>query len=386
MTDTRHPNPDPLLVRDAATLAEFVARLATRPRVALDTEAASFHRYVDRVYLVQASTDDETAVVDPLAVEDLAPIGRLLAEDAVEKIFHDADYDLRILDRDYGFRARRIWDTRIAAQLAGETAFGLGALLEKYFEIRLSKKLQRADWSRRPLTEEMLRYAANDTAHLPALRDLLAEQLRSMGRLTWAEEEFARLEDVRWTGAAHAEDAFLRLKGAKALPRRSLAILRAVYEWREGVAQHLDRAPFRIVGNDALVAIAKAAPTSPADLTKISEVPSSIARRHGPALLEAVAGALAAPPADWPVVERTRRPTPDPDADARYQRLRALRTERAEAVTLDPGILCPNGTLHAVARAAPRTSEDLDAINDLRRWQREALGEDAILEAVHEAA
>lgn len=386
MTDPASPDPDPLLVRDAATLRELAARLAERSRVALDTEAASFHRYVDRVYLIQASSDDETAVVDPLAVDDLSAIGEILAEDAVEKIFHDADYDLRILDRDYGFRGRRIWDTRIAAQLAGETAFGLGALLEKYFDIRVSKKLQRADWSRRPLTDEMIRYAANDTAHLPALRDRLAERLRAMGRLAWAEEEFALLEGVRWTGTRHGEDAFLRLKGAKALPRRALAILRAVYEWREGIAQHLDRAPFRIIGNDALMAIAKAAPAAAADLGKIAELPAAIARRHGEALLGAVAEALAQPPSSWPIVERARRPTPDPEADARYQRLRALRTERAEAVILDPGILCPNGTLQAVARAAPRTSEDLDAINDLRRWQREALGEHAILDAVHEAA
>ena len=110
----------PQIFADAAALSKLATRLAARPRIAIDTEAASFHRYVDRVYLVQVSSDSEVALVDPLAVDDLSPIGALLADPMVEVVFHDADYDLRILNRDYGFVARCVFDTRIAAQLAGE--------------------------------------------------------------------------------------------------------------------------------------------------------------------------------------------------------------------------------------------------------------------------
>src|SRR5213079_3173192 len=126
---------------------------------------------------------------DPLAVADLSPVGRLLADAKVEKIFHDADYDLRILDRDYGFRARRLFDTRIAAQLAGEPAVGLAALLEKYVGVKLAKEHQKADWSRRPLPPAMLAYAAADTHYLLPLRDALEQRLQSLGRLSWAQEE-----------------------------------------------------------------------------------------------------------------------------------------------------------------------------------------------------
>lgn len=369
-------------MRDGEALHRLATRLRSQSRIALDTEAASFHRYVDRVYLIQASSEAETALVDPLAVDDLRAIGDLLSDPEIEKIFHDADYDLRILDRDYGFTARRLWDTRIAAQLAGETAFGLGALLAKYFDIRLSKKLQRADWSQRPLTPEMIAYAANDTAHLPELRDVLADALRKQGRLAWAEEEFARLEGVHWSPGPGGEDAYLRLKGAKALAPRALAVLRALYGWRDRLAAELDRAPFRIMGNDALAAIAKAAPTSPAELARVRELPGALARRHGPQVLAAVGEALALPRSEWPVIERTRRPRPDPDADARYQRLRTLRAERAQAVRLDPGLVCPNGTLHAIARAAPRAAAELDQIDELRSWQREAMDEEKLLAAV----
>ncbi|HKI93867.1 MAG TPA: ribonuclease D [Gemmatimonadales bacterium] len=382
MTDRTDSKPSPEVIRDGAALERLAARLRDQSRIALDTEAASFHRYVDRVYLIQASSASETALVDPLAVDDLRAIGDLLSDPEIEKIFHDADYDLRILDRDYGFTARRLWDTRIAAQLAGETAFGLGALLAKYFDLRLSKKLQRADWSQRPLTPEMIAYAANDTAHLPELRDVLADALRKLGRLAWAEEEFERLEGVHWSPGAAGEDAYLKLKGAKALAPRSLAVLRALFAWRDRLAAELDRAPFRIMGNDALMAIAKAVPTSPTELAEVRDLPSALARRHGPQVLAAVGEALALPRSEWPVIERTRRPKPDPEADARYQRLRTLRAERAQAVRLDPGLVCPNGTLHAIARTAPRAAAELDQIGELRRWQREAMDEGKLLAAV----
>jgi ribonuclease D len=375
----------PRLITDVPSLEDLVERLRAAPRVAFDTEAASFHRYVDRIYLIQLSSDRETALVDPLAVADPRAIGLLLADAETEVIFHDADYDLRMLDRDYGFRARRIWDTRVAAQLAGEQAFGLSALLERYFGIRLSKKLQRADWSVRPLTDEMMAYAAADTTHLPALRDLLADRLRALDRLHWAEEEFLRLEQVRWNGRAGGPDGFLDLKGAKLLKPAQLAVLRAVWSWRERTAEALDRAPFRILGNEQLVALARVAPRTAPQLEAVRGMPTSVARRQGDELLAAVAQGLATPEADWPRVARRARARPDPEADARYQRLRQLRGERAPAVGLDPGLVCANGVLQEIARAAPRTPRDLDAITELRRWQREVLGDQAILRAVQPA-
>jgi ribonuclease D len=377
--------PNPPLIADPRDLEQLVARLRAGPRVGFDTEAASFHRYVDRVYLIQLSSDRETALVDPLAIAEPAAIGLLLADPGTEVIFHDADYDLRMLDRDYGFRACRIWDTRVAAQLAGEQSFGLSALLERHFGIRLSKKLQRADWSVRPLTGEMIAYAAADTAYLPALRDHLADRLRELGRLAWAEEEFLRLEQVRWNGRPDPADGFLELKGAKQLKPPQLAVLRTVWSWRERTAQALDRAPFRVIANDLLVTLGRFAPESPSALADVPGMPASIARRYGEELLTAIAAGLATPQAEWPQVERRPRPRHDPEVDARFQRLRELRAERAPAVGLDPGLVCANGVLQEIARAAPQASSDLDAIAELRRWQREILGDEAILRTVHPA-
>jgi ribonuclease D len=371
---------EPLLITDAPALASLIRRLAGRHRIAFDTEAASFHRYVDRVYLVQVSSDDETAIVDPLAVQDLQPVGRLLADPAVEVIFHDADYDLRILDRDYGFRATNIWDTRVAAQLAGETSFGLGALLEQHFGVRLSKALQRADWSRRPLTDEMIAYAAADTAHLPTLRDRLEARLKALGRLHWAEEEFYHLEAVRWSGGAQDDDQpWRKLKGARQLRGQGLAVLRAVWRWRERTAEERDRAPFRVLGNDGVVNIARAMPRTLDELAAVDGVAASIAQRYGAEIMDAVHAAFALPRSQWPVIEPKRSVRPDAAAEERFQRLRALRAQRAEALQLDAGLVCPNATLMAIAQRNPASRDDLDEVPDLRRWQREALGEDAML-------
>lgn len=372
----------PRYIADSASLAEFIGAVRREPRVAVDTEAASFHRYRDRIYLVQCSTDRETALVDPLAIPDLAPLGSLLADPNVEKVFHDADYDLRTIDRDYGFRTVRLFDTRIAAQLAGEPAIGLAALLEKYAGVKLAKEHQKADWSQRPLPAPMLAYAAADTHHLLALRDALDQRLRALGRASWAAEEFVQLEALRWTGASGADsDAFLRVKGAKGLRPRSLAAFRELQRWRETVAAREDKAPFRIIGNDALLAVSRALPSAAAELGHVRELPASLARRHGPALLDAVARARALPDSDLPRPERPARPQKDPGFDERLERLKAARNRVASELGIDAGVLCGRTTLEAVARARPNDRAGLGHITELRRWQVDILG-DALLAAL----
>jgi ribonuclease D len=365
-------------VRPIATEAELAAladRLRAEPLLAVDTEAASFHRYLDRVYLLQISSREETAVVDPLATGGLGPIGELLGDPAIEIIFHDADYDLRLLHREYGFTAQNLFDTRIAAQLLNEPGIGLAALLEKYFGVKLDKRFQRADWSARPLSPEMLAYAAADTRHLAQLRDILRDSLSQRGRLGWAQEEFALLEDIRPTAADQAEPGWLRLKGAKALRGRELAILREVWEWREEMARRADRATFRILNNEPMLAMAKNPPTGLAELKAIHGVSSDLAERRGRDLLAAVQRGLELPDGDLPPrFARPQRRAPDLAFEARLERLKAARNLLAKEYDLPPGVVCPNGTLEAIARADPKTPEELAAVPELRRWQVREFG------------
>jgi len=357
-------------------LSAMVKKLAGEPLIAVDTEAASFHRFVDRIYLIQLSTRAETAIIDPLTVGDVAELGAVLADPGVEVIFHDADYDLRILDRDYGVRACRLFDTRIAAQLLGEPAIGLAALLEKYLGAKLDKKHQRADWSKRPLTPEMLDYAAMDTRYLPQLRDELRRQLEEKGRLSWAEEEFRRLEDLRWTPLNTNGDSFLRIKGARLLSRRGLALLRELAHWRDDVARELDRASFRVMPNEALLAIAGGATRDKEQLKKMSGISPRLVDQRGDSLIAAVERGLAVPDKELPKFPRGERRTPDPSFETRVEKLKQVRNKAAEQLGLDPGVLAPKGTLEAVARANPKDAKQLAAVTDVRKWQVEVLGKD----------
>jgi ribonuclease D len=363
------------LIETAADLEALIERLRREPLLAVDTEAASFHRYHDRVYLLQISSRSETAVVDPLAVGGLAAFAEVLADPAIEIVFHDADYDLRLLDREYGFGATSLFDTRIAAQLLNEPGIGLAALLEKYLDVRLDKRFQRADWSARPLSRGMLDYAASDTTHLPELRDILRRQLEERGRLTWAEEEFELLAATRYAPANSEEPAYLRMKGARALRGRELAVLRELYEWRDGVAQQADKATFRILNNDPILAMAR---TPPADVTALKAIPGisgDQAERRGREILAAVQRGLQVPEGDLPRIPRAPRRQHDPALEARLERLKTARNRLATELELAPGVLCPNGTLEAIARANPGSMEEMALIPELRRWQLSAIGE-----------
>lgn len=361
-----------------ADFDQFAASLSLPPLLAVDTEAASFHRYRDRIYLIQLSTRDRTAVVDPVSVTDLSALGKLLSNSNIEILFHDADYDLRILDRDYGFHAGKLFDTRVAAQLLNEPGIGLAALLEKYLAVTLDKKYQRADWSIRPLIPEMLAYAADDTRYLPQLRDILKEKLETAGRWSWAEEEFELLTHVRWTPAGPPDEAYLRIKGSRTLRGHQLAVLRELFAWREEAASTLDRAPFRVLQNESMLAIAKAMPADQTALKELKVLSPEQLRRRGSELLEAVARGVQAPTSSLPVFERGKRPPPDLAFDARLERLKQVRNAIAERIELAPGVLCPNGLLEAIARLEPKNVGQLSEVPDMRRWQREVLGAELV--------
>jgi ribonuclease D len=362
------------LIQSRPQLETLFERLRREPLLAVDTEAASFHRYTDRVYLLQVSSRNETAVVDPLATRGLGPLGDVLADPEVEVVFHDADYDLRLLDREYGFRATGVFDTRVAAQLLNEPGVGLAALLEKYLGVRLDKRFQRADWSARPLSPPMLEYAASDTRHLPALRDILKAQLDARGRLSWAMEEFALLDDIRGS-QPDGEPGYLRLKGAKALKGRELAVLRELFAWREGVAQRADRATFRVLNNEPMMALAKHPPGDLAALRAVPGISADQVERRGRDILAAVTRGLEVPDRDLPRIERGPRRAYDAAFDARLERLKAARNRLATELDLQPGVLCPNGTLEAIAKANPQSLEALGQLAELKRWQLRTIGE-----------
>jgi len=368
----------------SAAVAEFASEIAQAPSIALDTEGASFHRFIDRVYLMQLSTRDATAIVDPLPTGDLSALKPLVESPGIEIVFHDADYDLRLLRQDYGWATRHIFDTRIAAQLLGYKAFGLAALLEMHFSIALDKKFQRADWSLRPLSAGMLEYASQDTMYLLGLRDILHAELDAKGRLGWAAEEFVRLEQTQWS-SEDAAQLYLRVKGARDLSRRELAVLRELVPWRDGVAKELDRATFRVVSNDVLLEICRVQPKTKQALGVIKGMPRGVLDQRGDVVLACVARAMALDETELPKFPKAPRWEKDPEFDDRAARLRAVRDDVATRLELDPGVLCSREKLEMIARRMPTTIEELYETPDLRRWQADLLGP-GVLKALHTSA
>jgi ribonuclease D len=365
---------EPTYIDTTAAADRFLSAVEQSTTIAVDTEGASFHRFVDRIYLLQMSTRDLTAVLDPLAIGKPAALGRILESDRIEKVFHDADYDLRLLHQDYGWNTRRLFDTRVAAQLLGVRAFGLAALLERAFGLKLDKKHQRADWSMRPLPKDMLDYASQDTMYLLELRDRLAGELESAGRWSWAAEEFERLEGTRWEQPEGEDTGYMRIKGARDLDRRELAIFRELVRFRDGIARELDRATFRVAGNEALFAVAKERPQTLDALGAIKGVPRGIAERRGAEMLAAVRRGMEVPEDQLPKFPRAPRWDRDADFDNRVNALRTAREEAAQRLGLDPGFLCAREKLETIARKRPKTLEELAEVPDLRRWQIEVLG------------
>src|SRR3954463_15975050 len=351
----------------------FLSEISDVKELALDTEGASFHRFLDRIYLLQLSTRERSAIIDPLPIGSPVKLGELLQSPSVEVVFHDADYDLRLLHQDYGWHVTKIFDTRVAAQLLGIKSFGLAALLEQYFDVKLDKKHQRADWSMRPLTADMLDYAAQDTRYLLQLRDHMKAELERRGRWSWAEEEFARLEGTRWE-AEEAMEGFLRLKGARDLNRRELAVLREVANWRDTVAAQLDRATFRVMGNEVLLELARRAPRSVSELSAIKGMPKGMIDRGGADIVAGIRRGMEAPEADLPKFPRGQRWNKDRDFDERVARLKAVRDAAATRLELDPGVLCSRERLENIARSGALTLEDLKSVPELRRWQIEEMG------------
>ncbi|WP_303721601.1 HRDC domain-containing protein [Malonomonas rubra] len=363
----------PPILTSTEQVADLAQKLAEYTIIAVDLEADSMHNYQEKVCLLQFSTANETVLIDPLAGANLEPLKQLLADPQVRKIFHAADYDIRCLARDFNIEINGLFDTMISCQFLGEEKFGLADVLRKYFEVELDKQYQRADWSKRPLTEGMIRYAAEDTNHLHRLVEILEQQLIEKGRLEWVQEEFSLLEKVRF--AVHDGPLFLRFKGAGTLAPRQLAVLENLLQWRDEEARRRDCPLYKVLGNKSLLHLAKLKPTGRKKLQEVEGLSPRLSERYGGKLLHQVAMALDLPEAELPVYPRGERRQKDLQVDKRLNRLKDWRKKIAAELALDPGVLINNALLEELARKQPRCEGDFPQIDLLKNWQRKVLGE-----------
>lgn len=352
------------LVSGAAALAETLD-LLDEPVIGIDVERADGHRYFKAAALVQVGMTGRCVLVDGITLDDLGSLDRFLAGRLA--VFHALENDLAPLAASQ-VRPPRVADTAIAAAMLGLPT-GLRPLLADVLGVNLSvhkEKFQRADWSARPLTAEMIAYAAEDVVHLSALWAELERRLHGAGRHDWYEQELAAVIDR----ACDERRSWTRTKGIGRLEARGRAVVRALWEERETIARSEDVAPQRVVRDEALVAMANNPPQS---LTVLGDrgLRGHQIRRYGDRLLTAVRRGVDAPLEPSPTDLRS---STDEDRGA-YDRLRRARARVAEHLGIQSGVLCPSRMLWQAVLGDPRDGPDLCALAGLRPWQTQLLAE-----------
>jgi ribonuclease D len=370
-------------IENPQDLEALARELQSEPVVAVDTEADSFYHYFDKTCLVQIATRRNIYLVDPLALggpEELAPLGPVMASPEVRKIFHAAEYDIFVLKRDCGFRFANLFDTMVSAQLLGYPAIGLAALVDRHFDVQVPKDEQRSDWSARPLRDSQLTYAASDVSHLIPLAERLERELEKAERLGWAQEEFESLTHREWPERGFDRLGYLRIKGARKLDPRSLSVLRELFLVRDRRAREIDRPPFKVLGNRALLEIAERKPASEKALAEIKGVTELILRRFGREILGAVE--RGEKKSHGPIPKKLGNGAPrrrmDRRAERRLAQLKRWRSERARELEMDPGVLCPNSSLEAIAWSVPADPGELAEVPGVKGWFARSFGPEIV--------
>ena len=349
--------------------------------VAVDAERASGYRYGQAAYLVQLRREGSgTWLIDPVTCPDLAPVG--LAIDAAEWVLHAANQDLPCL-AGVGLRPTRLFDTELAARLAGLPRVGLGAVVEQLLGLSLAKEHSAVDWSTRPLPEDWLRYAALDVEVLVDLRNALADLLQKQGKLEWAEQEFAAIAAA--APPPPRVDPWRRTSGVHRLrSRRQLALVRELWRARDALARKRDVSPGRVLSDAAVVEAASAGPRSVEELLALPAFRGPAARRHARLWVDAVTRGRRVAEADLPPhsLPSDGPPPPrawadrDPDAAARLAIARAGLAELSEQCQLPVENLVTPDTVRRLMWSPPAAA-DLDvalAAYGARPWQIEVAG------------
>jgi ribonuclease D len=379
MSNNAHAIPSPVLVNQQAPFEKLIEKLKAESVLAVDTEANSLYAYQEQVCLIQISTSKADFIIDPLSVSDLSPLGEVFQDPSIEKIFHASEYDIIILHEDFQFQFKNLFDTMLAAQILGRKKLGLDALLEEFVGIQVNKKYQRANWGRRPLPDDMLRYAQIDTHFLIKIRNHLAEELRQRGLTPIAEEDFSRAclayQNVREDTTAPC----WKIKGARKLSPKNAAVLSQLCAYREKVAQKIDKPVFKVIGAKTLLKLAERSPSTKEQMLRLEIPGKKNIQRHADGLYSAIRAGLDSKPLYPPHRERK-----DDAYLARENALRNWRKQTARSLKVNSAVVLPRDLLYEVVANNPQRREELGAILKDVPWRLENYGDD-ILTAVKKA-
>lgn len=358
-----------------ADLASLVAIMAKARRIAIDIEADSLHHYYEKVCLIQLTIDKSNYIVDPLVKLDLSKFLNVLSQSHL--VLHDGGYDLRMMRSTFDFEPKgRVFDTVLAAKLLGYKHFSLGALVKEFNGIELKKGAQKADWSYRPLSASLLKYASDDTRFLFGIADKLAQKLKELNRSSWHRQTCKKMIDSAASPSPVKDpDEAWRIKGISLLERNQLVYAKELFYWRQKYAQKTDRPPFKIMTNHLLLELAAWAQQNPdMSLQNGPKLPRDCRGGRLKALESAIKKAHKASPEDWPSKRKsTPRRKPVPDCKVLIQNMREQSAEVAEKLGIDPSVLATRASLVAIAYNRPKTINEIMLSGPMMKWQAEIL-------------
>lgn len=359
-----------MYIANQEDLEAFANRAMRSSVLAIDTEFLREKTYYAKLCLLQLATDDETAIVDPFEVDDLRVLAPLLENESVVKLFHAGGQDLEILLREVGTLPRPLFDTQVAAALLGHTQqIGYAALVHAECGVTLKKIDSFTDWSRRPLSESQLEYAADDVAYLPRMYERMRAQLVELGRLAWLDRDFEDLADPK-RYATNERERYRRLKRVSQLSRRQLAAAREVAAWRELEAQRRDVPRKWVVTDEQIVEACKREARTIDELFMVRGMSDRLSTKDARCVVALMSSALDAPPDAWSEPDRCGKN--EPNVDAELDLMCALVRLRAK----QNGVAFPTLASHDdLARVARGYREGVDV---LRGWRRSLVGEELL--------
>ena len=359
-----------MYIANQEDLEAFANRAMRSSVLAIDTEFLREKTYYAKLCLLQLATDDETAIVDPFEVDDLRVLAPLLENESVVKLFHAGGQDLEILLREVGALPRPLFDTQVAAALLGHTQqIGYAALVHAECGVTLKKIDSFTDWSRRPLSESQLEYAADDVAYLPRMYERMRAQLVELGRLAWLDRDFEDLADPK-RYATNERERYRRLKRVSQLSRRQLTAAHNVAAWCEVEAQRRDVPRKWVVTDEQIVEACKREARTIDELFMVRGMSDRLSTKDARCVVALMSSALDAPPDAWPEPDRCGKN--EPNVDAELDLMCALVRLRAK----QNGVAFPTLASHDdLARVARGYREGVDV---LRGWRRSLVGEELL--------
>lgn len=357
-------------------LTELINSFKDVDRLAIDTEADSLHSYYEKTCLIQLSFNEENFLIDPLADVDIKSFLEEL--NSKELILHGGDYDLRMMRQSYGFEFEgRVFDTMLAAQLLGYERLGLAALLEKHFDIKLNKSVQRSDWSRRPLSKEQLHYATYDTYYLENLAEKLEQELRDANRLGWFREHCQHMVNSTTIDKEVNREEAWRVKGYNDLHPAQLRYLRAIWHWREKIAQQLDVPPFKVMRSETMMRMAKWKNYHPGQgAEEFKGLPRNFNFDYIHTLNENLFEADALAKSQWPEKRKKRNNgTYTPENRHLVDKLKDACAKVADANGLPLPVIISRHKLSQISTKLPTSVEELSEATKMQKWQVELLAD-----------